>query len=64
MNTKEILINEIKQIPEPLLGELLDFVLFLKTKIVREKFDITVMSESSLGKDWLRPEEDEAWQNL
>ncbi len=64
MNTKEILINEIKQIPEPLLGELLDYVLFLKTKIVREKFDITVMSESSLGKDWLRPEEDQAWQDL
>jgi hypothetical protein len=64
MDTKEKLINEIKQIPRPLLGELLDFVLFLKTKIVREKFDITVMNESSLGKDWLRPEEDEAWQNL
>ena len=64
MNTKEILIHEIKRIPEPLLGELLDFVLFLKTKCVREKFNITIMSETSLGKDWLRPEEDEAWQNL
>ena len=64
MNTKEILINEITQIPEPLQAELLDFVLFLKTKFVREKFNITLMSETSLGKDWLRPEEEEAWQNL
>jgi hypothetical protein len=64
MNTKEILINEITQTPEPLQAELLDFVLFLETKFVREKFDITLMSEPSLGKDWLRPEEDEAWQNL
>jgi hypothetical protein len=64
MDTKEILINEITQIPEPLLVELLDFVYFLKTKLVREKFNITLMSETSLGKDWLRPEEDEAWQNL
>jgi RNase adaptor protein for sRNA GlmZ degradation len=23
-----------------------------------------IVSESSLKKDWLRPEEDEAWQNL
>ena len=25
---------------------------------------IAIMSESSLSKDWLKPEEDEAWQNL
>jgi hypothetical protein len=64
MDTKEILINEIKEIPEPLLGELLDFAIFLKSKLTREKFNITMMSETSLGKDWLRPEEDEAWQDL
>jgi hypothetical protein len=64
LNTKELLINEIKEIPEPLLGELLDFAIFLKSKLTREKFNITMMSETSLGKDWLRPEEDEAWQDL
>lgn len=64
MNTKELLINEIKEAPEPLLTEVLDFVHFLKAKLVREELDIAIMSESALSKDWLKPEEDEAWQNL
>ena len=64
MNTKELLINEIKEVPEPLLTEVLDFVHFLKAKIVREELDVAIVSESALSKDWLRPEEDEAWQNL
>lgn len=64
MSTKELLMNEIEEVPEPLLAEMLDFVHFLKAKIVREKLDIAIMSESSLSKDWLKHEEDEAWQNL
>ncbi len=64
MSTKELLINEIGDVPEPLLIEVLDFVHFLKGKIVREKLEIAIMSESSLSKDWLKPEEEEAWQNL
>jgi len=40
------------------------FIQFLKTKIIKEKLDISIASESSLKKDWLRPEEDEAWQSL
>lgn len=64
MNTKKMLVDEIEKIPEPLLSEVLDFVHFLKTKTVREKMDNTMVSQSCLEKDWLRPEEDEAWQNL
>lgn len=64
MNTKEQLINEIERTPEPLLSEVLDFLHFLKVKTVRDKLDTAVMSESSLRKDWLNPEEDEAWQSL
>jgi len=64
MSTRELLINEIEEVPEPLLSEVLDFVHFLKAKVVREKLDIAIMSESSLYKDWLKPEEDEAWRNL
>ncbi len=64
MSKKELLINEIKQIPEPFLDEVLDFVRFLKTKSIKERMNIAIASESSLKKDWLRPEEDEAWQNL
>jgi hypothetical protein len=64
MSTKEELINEIEEAPEPLLSEVLDFVHFLKAKTLREKLDTAVMSESSLRKDWLNPEENEAWQSL
>ena len=64
MSTKELLINEIEEVPEPFLAEVLDFVLFLKARIAREKLDTALMSESSLSKDWLKPEEDQAWQDL
>ncbi|MBN1358954.1 MAG: DUF2281 domain-containing protein [Sedimentisphaerales bacterium] len=64
MSTKELLINEIEEVPEPLLAEVLDFVCFLKAKIAREKLATAIASESSLSKDWLKPEEDDAWQDL
>jgi hypothetical protein len=64
MNIKEQLINEIEETPELLLSEVLDFLHFLKLKTNRDKIDTAVMSESSLRKDWLNPEEDEAWQSL
>ncbi len=64
MSKKELLIDEIEQVPESFLDEVLDFVHFLKTKINRERLNIAIASESSLKKDWLKPEEDEAWQNL
>jgi len=64
MSKKELLINEIEQVPEPFLDEVLDFVHFLKTKIIKERLDTAIASESALRKDWLKPEEDEAWQNL
>jgi hypothetical protein len=64
MSTKELLLNEIEHCPEPFLNEVLDFMNFLKTKSIQERLAITVISESSLKKDWLKPEEDKAWQNL
>jgi hypothetical protein len=64
MSKKEILISEIEQVPESYLDEVLDFVHFLKAKIIKEKTDTAIASESSLRKDWLLPEEDEAWQGL
>jgi hypothetical protein len=30
--------------------------------MIKEKYEITVASESLLKKDWLKPEEDEAWR--
>jgi hypothetical protein len=64
MSKKELLIDEIEQAPEFFLDEVLDFVHFLKTKLIKERLDTAIASESSLKKDWFKPEEDEAWQNL
>ena len=30
---------------------------------MNEEFSLCLLSESSLKKDWLRPEEDEAWKD-
>ncbi len=64
VSTKKLLIQAIEEVPEPFLMELLDYVQFLQSKIAREKLDVTILSESCLAKDWLKPEEDEAWQGL
>jgi len=64
MSTKELVLNEIEKIPEPFLEELLDFIRFLETKILEQKMETTIASESSLKKDWLRLEEDKAWKDL
>jgi len=64
MQAKERLLHEIDEIPDFLLEEVLDFVQFLKSKHLQNKLEISVMSESALAKDWLRPEEDEAWRDL
>lgn len=64
MSKRELILSEIEEIPEPFLDEVLDFVQFLKTKALKERLSTAIASESSLKKDWLRPEEDEAWKSL
>lgn len=61
MQAKERLLDEIDEIPESLIEEVLNFVQFLKAKHLQNSREISVMSESALAKDCLRPEEDEAW---
>ncbi|MBW4595310.1 MAG: DUF2281 domain-containing protein [Brasilonema angustatum HA4187-MV1] len=65
MTIKEQITQELEKLPEPLLQEILDFVQFLQAKNQQRSIrEITIMSESSLQKDWLRPEEEAAWQDL
>ena len=61
---KELILREMEHVPESLIDEILDFVQFLKSKALKEKLETAVASESSLKKDWLREEEDKAWQDL
>jgi hypothetical protein len=58
------IIKDLNQFPEKLLDEIFDYVKYLKGKLIRENMETAIVSESSLKKDWSRPEEDEAWQNL
>ena len=64
MTTRDILLKEIQQVPEPLLQEVLDFIRFVQVRVVGGRFETAVASEPSLSKDWLKPEEDAAWQDL
>ncbi|MEG4319225.1 MULTISPECIES: hypothetical protein [unclassified Microcoleus] len=64
MNAKELLLKEVENIPEFILEEVWDFLQFLKGKYDRDKLESSLLSESALQKDWLKSEEDEAWQNL
>jgi hypothetical protein len=64
MSKKSEIIAELENIPENLLEDVLDYINFLKSKINRQKIATALASESILKKDWLLPEEDEAWRDL
>lgn len=64
MLQKEMLHREIDSLPDEYADEILSFVKYLKRKYSKEIMEATLLSESSLRKDWLAPEEDEAWQDL
>jgi hypothetical protein len=64
MNIKEKVIREIEKTPDFLLAEVLDFLQFIKSKHLQDTIEISILSESSLSKDWLTPEEDEVWKDL
>jgi len=64
MELKELILKEIENIPEDYYKEILDFIRYLEYKRLESKAETAIMSESSLKKDWLRPEEDEAWKDL
>ena len=64
MTTREAIQKEIDQAPEPVLEETLVYIRLLKAMREKGISDTSMVSEASLGKDWLRPEEESAWRNL
>jgi hypothetical protein len=64
MPSKDAIIQEIEQMPEFLLEEILSFLQRLKQQHLRERLEVSALSEAALAKDWLRVEEEEAWQDL
>jgi len=58
------LMSELAKMPEPYLGEALDFIFYLKEKKIKQPSESTLLSEKSLAKDWLKSNEDKAWKDL
>ena len=66
---RKMIQDELKNMPEGLLDDLLDFIRFLQFKLyTQDSSDHPLLtayaSEGSLAKDWLKPEEEEAWGDL
>ena len=59
---EKIVLEKLKQLPLSYWKEVIDFMEFLTSKV--EKNETLFLSEKSLAKDWLLPEEDEAWKDL
>jgi hypothetical protein len=64
MTNRERLLRELEHVPEERIEEVIDFVQFLQDKARRSAGDTAILSESSLAKEWLNPEEDRAWAGL
>jgi hypothetical protein len=64
MTDRDALLRELDFLPPQSLGEVLDFVGYLKQKQARKIPETMLLSEAALAKDWDTPEEDEAWADL
>ncbi len=64
MTKRELLIRQIEEAPEPVLDEIQEAMDLLKRVPPGEGRQTAVASEAVLARDWLRPEEDDAWRDL
>jgi hypothetical protein len=64
MPNKDVLLHEIDTLLPEYLGEILDFVEYIKQKQLKKIPETMFLSEASLSGEWDTPEEDEAWRNL
>ncbi len=59
MTNKELLIEKLENLPDRYIEKVLEFISCLE----KSNLETAILSESSLEKDWLKPEE-EAWKDL
>ena len=64
MTNRAVLQQEIETLPADCLGEVIDFVTWIKQRKLQHIPETMLLSEAALSKDWDTPEEDEAWANL
>lgn len=64
MTPRDLILQKLEHLPNYLLDQVLIFLKFLKLEYGQDRLETALLSESALRKDWLLPEEDEAWQDL
>jgi hypothetical protein len=64
MSIREKILQETENTPDRILAEVLDYLQYLKIKHQQGMMETALLSESILQEDWLKPEEDAAWQDL
>jgi hypothetical protein len=64
MTTKDTIIHAVEELPPEYLDELAAFMQKMKHRAAHQNVPSAIASENVLAQDWLRPEEDAAWQNL
>jgi len=64
MNITEDIINEIRQLPEPLQREVLNFAHFLKQRAAKPELDNLMHAQHASMESIWNNKEDEAWDNV
>lgn len=68
MINRKILTKKIENLPLALLEEVANYISYIEYReqknIPLNIQDITLASEESLAKDWMKSEEDQAWKHL
>jgi hypothetical protein len=64
MSIREKILQETENTPDRILIEVLDYLQYLKVKHQQRMMETALLSESILAEDWLKPEEEAAWQDL
>ena len=63
MITRDFIVKELEDMPEPLLADILDFIRLLRERS-HQGLETAVASEPVLARDWTKPEEELAWAEL
>jgi len=64
MTGRAVLMKELESLPHECLGEVTDFVAWLKHRRLQQAPETMLLSQAALAKDWDTLEEDKAWADL
>ncbi|MGA2034785.1 MAG: hypothetical protein ABSG68_21255 [Thermoguttaceae bacterium] len=64
MTAREALLQTVEGLPEEFLVELAEYAKRLRLKAAHCQVPTTLATQDVLARDWLRPEEEEAWRDL